>query len=113
MFRLQWSTQNIPKTHPVSKLSPNSSGDLRSLTELVVRRHSALLPNSSGDLRSLTELVVRRHSALLPNSTEKGLTFLVAPRPKPTTFFHNTSMLLRIDPRLNNTKCMSCGKGAL
>jgi hypothetical protein len=69
MFRLQWSTQNIPKTHQVSKLSPNFS--------------------------------------------DKGLMFLVAPRAKPTTFFHNTSMLLRIDPRLNNTKCMSCGMGAL
>ena len=32
---------------------------------------------------------------------------------KPTTFFQHTSMLQRIDPRLNNTKCMSCGKGAV
>jgi len=33
--------------------------------------------------------------------------------PKPTTFFQHTSMLQRIDPRLNNTKCMSCGQGAV
>lgn len=33
--------------------------------------------------------------------------------PKPTTFFQNTSMLQRIDPRMNNTNCMSCGKGAM
>ena len=42
----------VHNTHvhiPFPYMPPNSSGDHRSPSELVVRRHSALLPNSSGD----------------------------------------------------------------
>uniref|UniRef100_A0A6C0ICR3 Uncharacterized protein n=1 Tax=viral metagenome TaxID=1070528 RepID=A0A6C0ICR3_9ZZZZ len=61
-----------PSELVVQRLSaplPNSSGDLRSPSELVVQRLSAPLPNSSGDLRSPSELVVQRLSAPLPNSS--------------------------------------------
>ena len=50
----------IANITPQPRITPNSSGDLRSPSELVVRRLKAPLPNSSGGRRPPPELVVRR-----------------------------------------------------
>ena len=87
MFRLQWS---------------NSSGDLRSPSELVVRRlqgTEAPWPTQNVP-QTVPSPIIRRKQ--IPITL-----------PQPTTFFQNTSMLQRIDPRMNNTNCMSCGKGGV
>jgi hypothetical protein len=72
-------------------------------------------PNSSGDYvayRVSSEGSWKPPLPTVPLPTIRRKQIQQLP-PNPTTFFQNTSMLQRIDPRLNNTKCMSCGKGAV
>jgi hypothetical protein len=88
MFRLQWSIQNI---------SPNFSGDQRS-------------PNIR---MNQTSPVTLSPSKLVVDGIRPSYQIQQQIIPKSTNFFQNTGMLQRIDPRLNNTKCMSCGKGVL
>jgi Cdc6-like AAA superfamily ATPase len=84
-----WKNPNVMNTAPL----PNSSGDRRSPSELVVQRLSAPLPNSSGDRRSPSELVVQGLSAPLPNSS--GCKALST-----TTFEHKPE---KLDPLTNTT----------
>ena len=99
MFRLQWSTQNV---------SPNFYGDKRS-------------PNIRMNQTSPVTLSERKPSKLVVLGGQRPLCEGLRPSyqiqqqiiPKSTNFFQNTGMLQRIDPRLYNTKCMSCGKGVL
>jgi len=101
MFRLQWL---------------NSSGDRRSPSELLVQRlQGTEAPQSTFGAQGLRPpkgvfYPLPAPTVPLPTIRRKQIQQLPS---KSTTFFQNTSMLQRIDPRLNNTKCMSCGQGAV
>jgi len=83
----------------------NSSGDLRSPSELVVQRLTAPLPNSSGDLRSPSELVVQRllgTEAPFPNSS--GLCSNKATLPDVSTACQESTVLFRLPVMLSSKR---------
>jgi hypothetical protein len=105
MFRLQWSAPNFSGGRATFEVSSEEAGSpLPTVPLPMIRRKQ---------IQQLDANPYDRRSGGFGRDVGISDAGAETSPPKPTTFFQNTSMLQRIDPRLNNTKCMSCGKGAV